>query len=134
MRNDAKRFIFNCRSIIDSAPLQIYYSALIFAPKMSIIRELFLDQIPTWICKLPQIQEGWTGPLQVIDGHSEEVFAVAFSPDGQLLATASSDTTVKLWDVMTGASLTGVTFLSTGTFASQGRLLKRKLQSNPTVL
>lgn len=35
-------------------------------------------------------------------GHTAAVEGVAFSPNGQLLATGSQDNTVRLWDVATG--------------------------------
>ncbi|MDM3860927.1 MAG: hypothetical protein PT118_13995 [Aphanizomenon gracile PMC644.10] len=40
--------------------------------------------------------------LQTLTGHSELVYSVAYSPDGQTLASGSGDNTIKLWNVKTG--------------------------------
>jgi len=38
----------------------------------------------------------------ILNGHKGEVTSVAFSPDGALLVSGSSDRTIKLWDIQTG--------------------------------
>jgi WD40 repeat protein len=40
--------------------------------------------------------------VQKLEGHSGGVWAVAFSPDGALLALGSDDPTIRLWDTQTG--------------------------------
>ena len=47
----------------------------------------------------------WSACLQTLEGHSDSVRSVAFSPDSTRLASGSYDHTVKIWDANSGACL-----------------------------
>lgn len=46
-----------------------------------------------------------TRASSTLEGHSEAILSVAFSPDGKCLATGSGDTTVRIWDLLTETPL-----------------------------
>ncbi len=55
-------------------------------------------------------RQSWPHPLtgETVDrltGHSYMVWSLAFSPDGKLLASGSSDASIRLWEVETGVEV-----------------------------
>ncbi|WPJ63259.1 hypothetical protein SMAC4_13631 [Sordaria macrospora] len=102
---DAYRFALSNKSIIEQAPLQAYISALVFAPSRSLIKRNFKGEEPEWIQTKPAVELDWNACFQTLEGHSGTVDSVAFSPDGQRLASGSWDGTIKIWDPASGSCL-----------------------------
>ncbi|KAF2749610.1 HET-domain-containing protein, partial [Sporormia fimetaria CBS 119925] len=67
---DACRFIMYHKGAIESYPLQLYGSALLFSPTDSVIRKLFQHENPEGITIRPAMSSGWSACLQTLEGHS----------------------------------------------------------------
>lgn len=87
--HDTKRFIRAYQHMMDVAPLQIYSSALIFAPKSCEFRRCFEEAIPKWIKHQPTAPMDWDLCLQTLEGHKEPVSQAVLSPDSSLIASSS---------------------------------------------
>ncbi|KAL9480687.1 hypothetical protein ACSS6W_005473 [Trichoderma asperelloides] len=101
---DARRFILYNKPAIETAPLQIYSSALLFSPMKSLIRKAFLHDIPSWIHSRPINEDQWSPCLQTLEGHRGPVDSLIYLDNNQI-ASASRERKIKIWDTGTGTCI-----------------------------
>lgn len=116
------------KPVIQEAPLQIYASALLFAPENSLVRQHFKEDIPEWTKKVFTTVKDWSPLLHTIIGSTLGFGCVRYSPCCKQAASAG-EYRIQLWDVSTWRCLRtldhpaqDVAFLSDTSFISFGGL------------
>jgi WD40 repeat protein len=75
--------------------------------------------------------------VRELNGHTEEVRAITFSPDGKLVATGSEDETIRLWSLADGRAILTLRPGSSGAslaFSPDGQLLIAGLGNGQIIL
>lgn len=95
--------------------------AVAFSPRGTSVASTNGNAVMLWDLAVPR------EPQNVAVHEMDQVLAVAFSPDGRLMATGSRKASVKLWDVATGRELAHLIghqyFVESVGFSPDGRLL-----------
>ncbi|KAI0315268.1 WD40-repeat-containing domain protein [Amylostereum chailletii] len=98
-----QRFLsVNGMVIAQSAP-HIYLSVLPFTPKSCFISSCYLHKSPHSVRIASRQESDWPLVQSVLQGHTDTILSLAFSPDGNIIASSSDDFTIRLWDATTGS-------------------------------
>ncbi|KAK6499942.1 hypothetical protein TWF481_010298 [Arthrobotrys musiformis] len=133
--DDAKSLLLENLEIIDQAPLQIYYSALIFGPEDNTLVSRFQGQFLRSIRKIPRR----FGVTEIPGLHEAPIQAVVFSSDGRWLASLSNASHFKLWEAAGVLTLAYVISGHGGSaraaaFSPNGELLATGLESHDVAI
>ncbi|RBQ66094.1 hypothetical protein FVER14953_03204 [Fusarium verticillioides] len=106
--DDAIRIVDKDTEMINLAPLQIYHSALVFAPTNSIVRKTFVAEMQAYLRGVAGRRADWDPRLRSFENpksrewHYGDRRSTVFSPDSEVLHSVSSGKYVRAWRCETG--------------------------------
>jgi len=105
MISEATKFVNAFGYPISQNVSHIYVSALPFLPSKSAVLQRIRAEFRNTLSVEAGTSEQWPGVRQVFTGHSQGVASVAFSPDGTRIVSGSYDTTIRIWDAVSGVPI-----------------------------
>jgi WD40 repeat protein len=125
--HDAYRMLLAYRIPILSHALQVYCSPAATMPECALLESaqctslainapLLSSGAINWSSEIQQSVKGiprllsgrpngWSRNVAIIEGHSNMVSSVAFSPDGKRIVSGSWDKSIRIWDADTGSKI-----------------------------
>lgn len=99
---DYYRFLWTYYYCIDTAPLQVYYSALALAPTESFVRNAYGRELGGSLNVRRGALSKWPARRDAFTGHGgNRAHAIAFSPGGDCFITGGGDNRLKMWNTTT---------------------------------
>jgi WD40 repeat protein len=99
---DTEHLLTEYREPLDRHALHVYHSAAVTMPICPLWEGHVSQGMGIPSLRTPRSQ-GWIMHCLILEGHTDTVLSVAFSPDGQSVVSGSGDNTVRVWDATTGA-------------------------------
>ncbi|KIM76258.1 hypothetical protein PILCRDRAFT_12869 [Piloderma croceum F 1598] len=103
--HDCERFVREFFAILSTSALQTYHSALIFTPSETLFHKMYRHELPLATRMQNMCETKWNSCLRTMEGHSNVIMSVTFSPDGTHIVSGSYDSTLRIWDALSGAHL-----------------------------
>ncbi|KAG8914109.1 hypothetical protein FRC02_005111, partial [Tulasnella sp. 418] len=100
------RYLLYFQNTISLGPCHIYLSTLPFVPRRNLSNSPWQRELhasPKVI--MTDGKDRWDRVLFTLTSHSAPITAVAYSPDGETIATGGDDNRVIIWDSRTGAQI-----------------------------
>jgi WD40 repeat protein len=104
---DAKKFVVVFAPAISQSVPHIYLSALPLSPRVSSLAKQYHASFPQTLHFYGPLGEIWPSIQVILQGHTNPVRSVAFSPDGTQIVSGSYDCTVRVWDAQMGCTVAG---------------------------
>ena len=85
----------------------LYLSAMPQTPTSSPLCKLWVGHLQKHVSMTTGDLNGWPAEIHNLQGHTDVVQSVAYSPDGKYIVSGSDDKTIRVWDATTGETVAG---------------------------